>query len=132
MANDEDFDKLQSGRDEWNSWISLNPNKRIDLSNKKFRASNFEGYIFPAFSDFSHSRFTMDAVFGNTTFLGSAKFISTEFASSANFRSSQFKDVEFDGSNFSGDVDLREAIFEGVSSFSGCNFLRNVIAHELR
>jgi len=132
MANHEDFERLRSGKEAWNEWVSGDESRKVDLSGIKLGDCNFEGYVFPAYTDFTRCRFANAAVFANSKFIGDASFVEAQFHATANFRSAQTKGVDFDRAHFSGDLNLRDATLEGTASFSNCKFNNNVTASALR
>ena len=149
LAGDEALDLWRQGREAWNRWIKLNPNREIsfidvDFSNQRDSEGNisFEGYNFGNGNvDFSITTFGdgdvnfANAVFGDgdvdfshSTFgKGYLIFSGVTFSNGdVNFVAAEFDDgyVDFSYASFGdGDVNFSEVRFgAGQVNFSHANF----------
>ena len=97
MANQEDIDRYEEGRDAWNQWAEAELEKPVGdratvyFSNHVFSEhANFSGFIFPGNVFFNNVNFKRWAKFDNARFEDWVSFANAEFSNSTDFSDAVF------------------------------------------
>jgi hypothetical protein len=118
MANQEDIDRAEAGKDIWNAWAENELNKpederaKVDFTGAPIPGINFSGFVFPG-----------DVSFKGATFEGVTNFEYANFEDRADFEGAMLKDLaDFEGAIFKGEANFRGATFEDLANFEGATF----------
>jgi hypothetical protein len=123
MANSEDIERAQQGKEVWNAWAEANPGARVDFSHVGLMKMDFTSLVFPGEACFEGAKFNVEVSFEDTQFKRFVNFAGAEFGSDADFSLTRFGSrVVFTRAVFVGEANFYESIFDGCAEFQRLNF----------
>jgi uncharacterized protein YjbI with pentapeptide repeats len=137
MANSDDVNRAQEGRDCWNKWadaeISTGKTTPVDFSGGPIAITNFRGFVFPGPANFANVHFTRPVTFKKAEFRQKAIFSRAEFYKCARFSGATFKgQAVFSHAVFQADVALDRMTVDDDAKFDGAKFRQSVYAAHTR
>lgn len=127
MADQEDVDRANQGKEVWNAWaldeIAAGRSPSSDFSNASLDLRSFDDFVFPGNANFSSAKFNSRATFKNARFFGQAIFKDAAFLRRVYFTEAVFeKGFSFARAHFFGHFGFAKVQVKGNGTFQDCVF----------